>query len=129
MRDNTDNLNKMYISWEQFGIDIDKLANLISLEAREFDSIYGIPRNGTIISSILSKMLNLKMVDYPDSTRTLIVDDISDSGKTLKEYKNKFNGNVIACIFYRQNTEIMPDIVVYDAQKDWIVFPFELNEK
>ena len=59
---------------------------------------------------------------------TLIVDDISDQGTTLKYIasKYKFMNNRCASLFVKPGTSFIPRY--YSSSTDeWIVFPWELN--
>ena len=67
-----------------------QLADYIRAFPRNFDTIYGVPKNGTIIASLLAKILNIRFVNNVVTTRTLIVDDISDDGITLQPYRENF---------------------------------------
>lgn len=112
-------MNKIYIDWEDFGLLIDQLAKKIK---GKFDGIYGIPRGGLMIAVPLSHKLKLPLLLYP-TKNSLVVDDISDTGKTLKRYEYK----KIACLFSTDWTETKPDwyTSVKLSKKDWIVFPWE----
>lgn len=126
---NSKNREVLELTWCDFGILVDYLIERIKADGRKFDSVYGIPRNGSIVAAIIAKILNLRLVEKPDSVKTLIVDDISDTGKTLRPLKISFASNVIATIHYREDTEIMPDIVVEDAKDKWIQYPWEKYEQ
>ena len=118
-------MNKIYIDWEEFGIMIDKLAKLIKDSGMKFHDIYGIPRGGLPIAVALSHKLNLPLTEIPEGDNLLVVDDISDTGKTLK----KFQGSFIA-VLYNTEWTISPPTYFVDvkkSKKDWIVFPWELK--
>ncbi len=54
--------------------------------------------------------------------KTLIVDDICDSGKTLRKYKE----NDTFTIFYKKESQITPKYYSKIInQETWIVFPWE----
>ena len=57
----------------------------------KFDGIYGIPRGGYQLALHLSHSLNLPFKEKNNITKkTIIVDEICDTGKTLKKYKDNF---------------------------------------
>ena len=113
---------KLYYSWQQFDKDIKKIARRIKRTNKRFDGIFGPPRGGLPVAVALSHQLNLPLFLKPKSKRTLIVDDISDTGKTLKPYaKNYF----IATIFYRKQSAVSPAIWIRKKTNKWIVFPWE----
>jgi hypoxanthine phosphoribosyltransferase len=66
--------------------------------------------------------------------KVLIVDDVSDSGLTLKFIKGYVNWlgaryTKTACVFMKPKTTIIPDYFVEEVPNDtWIVFPYEVRE-
>ena len=125
-------MNVKYISWETLGIMIEKLAEKIKNSNFNFDEIYGIPNNGTIIAITLVKLLN-KKICYDikctkDSSKVLIVDDISDSGKTLSSILQDNTNVYTATLHVRKDTIVVPNIYIEDAEDFWIKYPWEINE-
>lgn len=92
----------------------------------QFDNIYGVPRGGLVIAVYLSHLLDLPVVDSIRDGRTLIVDDIADTGKTLVEL-DKFKYSKIATLYYHEQSMIYPDIWVYLKTDKWIQFPWEVK--
>ncbi len=119
-------LKRIYYDWNQIIKFLDKLAKLIEKDVSQFDGIYGIPRGGLPPAVILSHKLNLPLLLSP-TKKSLIIDDISDTGKTLINYKP----NKIATIFNTKWTKAKPDyFVAWKKSKDsWIVFPWEETKK
>tara|TARA_Y100000310_G_scaffold257347_1_gene265386 strand:- start:114 stop:470 length:357 start_codon:yes stop_codon:yes gene_type:complete len=118
-------MNKVYIDWETFGIMIDKLAEKINENHKgTFDGVYGVPRGGLPIATVLSHKLGLPLLLYPNK-KSLICDDISDTGKTLQSHKNKF----IATLHSTEWTTTKPDCFIEMKKKktDWIVYPWEIK--
>ena len=83
---------------------IDTLAEKIISDKVKFNGIYGVPRGGLPIAVSLSHRLNLQFYMLP-SNEILVVDDISDTGKTLKDTLHKR----IACLYTTSWTEQEPD--------------------
>lgn len=119
-------VEKIFIEWDKIIIAIDILIFEIEASKIKFDGIYAIPRGGLIIGVILSYRLNLPLLLYPTKD-TLVVDDISDTGKTLANMKNR----KIATLYTTDWTKVEPDFYVYQKQRknDWIVFPWEDKEE
>jgi len=117
------NKQKIYLNYEDYGIAIENLINKIKKSRYKFEDIYGIPRGGLPIAVELSHKLNLPLVFYP-TKNTLVVDDISDEGNTLKDIKNK----KIATLYTTPWTKTKPDFYVLEKVKksSWIVFPWEI---
>lgn len=116
-------MNKIYLSWEDFGIMVDNLVKKIKKSRLKFDGVYGIPRGGLIIAVCLAHKLNIPLLYVTPSPDDLVVDDISDTGKTLYSYDYKKT----ACLFTTPWTKTEPDFWVGEKlkKKDWIVFPWE----
>ncbi len=110
------------LTWGVYGILIKQLAIQIINSKHKFDGIYGVPRGGLPIAVSLSHSLKLPILLYP-TEKTLVVDDISDTGKTLQSHKNK----CIATLYSTKWTKTKPDYYVGEKlnKKDWIVFPWE----
>ena len=60
----------------------------------------------------------------------LIIDDIADSGNTLKLWKKTFPTNSFATIHYKETSEVKPDIFSKKIPEDygWIVYPWEKED-
>ena len=129
-------VKKNFISWNEFNDNVEKLVSKI----KDVDYIVGIPRGGLILAVTLSHKLDLKhmTVDHLekledlnflnyDRKKILIVDDISDSGQTLKYYKKA--GYTTATLDVRSTTITKPDYYVnWIDNADWIVYPWEKKD-
>ena len=119
---------KIIITWEQITDAVKKLSEMIP----ENSVIYGIPRNGTIISCFLSHQRpDLQVVfenpcDYyaeKEPNSFIVIDDIHDTGNTI----NVFWPRRMATLFWREKEEDnCPDWFVETIKNDsWLVFPWE----
>ena len=94
--------------------------------------MYGLPRGGLPIAVSLSHRLNLPLLmDYYDrkivtDKKILVVDDIADTGHTLKDFENKHN--VICTFHYHRQSIIVPNYWVHEKGDDWIVYPWECDD-
>ena len=114
------------IDWEDFGILINEFIENLKEVKEEFDSVYGIPRGGNVIAVCVSHHLSLPLVDKDNITsRTLIVDDISDTGKTI--IKEGLDENHVATLFTTKWTKHRPITFsgVKSSKDDWLLFPWE----
>lgn len=109
-------------TWNQFDKDTKKIATILKRRGRAFDGVYGPPRGGLPLAVALSHALNIPMLAAPHSKNTLIVDDIADTGETLKKYAKK---NLIATIFYHPQSSFVPTIWLRKKGPGWILFPWE----
>jgi hypoxanthine phosphoribosyltransferase len=96
------------------------------MEGYNFNSMYPIPRGGLPIAARLSHLLDDLQV-IADANRinydTLIVDDISDTGKTLEP----FYDHPIGTLYYKKDTKVMPDFRAFEKTNKWIKFWWELE--
>ena len=128
-------VKKVYVEWEDLERDIDKIVS----QVKEVDYVVGIPRGGLIIAVMISHRLGIKhmTVDHLEKLeefnldinkkRILIVDDISDSGQTLKRYKKE--GYTTATLDVRNSTITVPDFYSnWIENADWIVYPWEKKD-
>jgi hypoxanthine phosphoribosyltransferase len=113
-------MNNIFISWDEYNEMIHKISQQIFME--EFDGIYGVPRGGLVMAVSLSHTLGLPILLYP-TEESLVVDDISDTGKTLQSLPHK----KIACLFSTPWTKTKPDIHIRTKlnKNDWIIFSWE----
>lgn len=144
-----------YYSYEDFRIDTKKLL----LNVKEFNPevIVGIARGGLTLAHVLAEGLDIREVQtlrtelydntqkrdaisifgdcsFKDISRVLVVDDISDSGDTLKavmphlasKHENiEFKSSTL---FYKKTSVYEPDFWIHEAD-DWIDFFWERDFK
>lgn len=140
-----------YYSYENFKIDTNALIK--EVKSVGFDAIVAIARGGLTLSHTMAEGLNIRQVqsiktelydgsikrecisvsgrcEFKDVNRVLVVDDISDSGDTLKavmQYlKSEFQDIEFksATLFYKKTSIYEPDFWVNEAD-DWIDFFWE----
>jgi len=88
---------RIFYSVGQFQNDAARLCRLIlnSKPRSHYKNIFAVPRGGIPLGIAMSLLLKIPMIDFDlIEERTLIVDDIIDSGKTRLRYPN----NDFACI-------------------------------
>ena len=147
-------MKKRYISWDEYFDLINRLNKQIKCWDR-IHCIKGIQRGGLIPAVMLSHLRNKSLVavcpipdgsfrdaipslklreDNSGSSLYLIVDDISDTGKTLACVTNEHSyeghydcGYLTATLFYKPFKSISkPSFWVEHIPNDvWIVFPYE----
>ena len=117
--------DKLYISWEDYGIWIDYVIKSILKSKRKFKNVYGVPRNGLIFAVAISHQLEIPLILDKNliTDKTLIVDSITDTGKTMKEYKEEN----IAVIFKNKHCQIKPKFwgLLIDR---WVQYSWEKDE-
>ena len=143
---------KIQMTWNKYDQAIDKIAKHFT--SMKFDVIIGLTRGGLIPAICLSHKLDTPMLPFnphllhangeergniklPISPaivrRILIIDEISDTGKTLSKCtkffeKKGFNISTAAVYTNKQTTIFKPNFSVFDSQKKWVVFPWEHDE-
>ena len=115
-------MKKKFVSWKEIDKLTDKLVRKYRSLKLNCTSVYGIPRGGLVVGVILSHKLDLPLVLKPEE-KSLVVDDICDSGFTLSKYKNHYCTATIHC---KRNTLVRPLIIAETIKNDiWIVYPWE----
>ncbi|MCS7093203.1 MAG: phosphoribosyltransferase family protein [Patescibacteria group bacterium] len=143
------------ISWRQFYRDSLILGERIIESKISLDRIIAISRGGLVAARILSDFLDLPISNISISSYTdlkqlkepkiieisnfnwqrqmlLVVDEISDTGKTFQravDYLQKKNPKKIftACPYVKPKTKHVPDFFVKKIDA-WVVFPYDLRE-
>lgn len=98
--------------------------------------VYGIPRGGLIPAVILSHALekerqvrlvtSLDHLDPGDWHRLVIVDELVDSGDTIRSLKTRFPESITVAVYQRHTAKFGADIVGRLIDNDnWLVFPWE----
>ena len=114
-------MTKDYVTWN----DIDKaVAEIVDwAKGQYFENVYGIPRGGLIPAIMLSHRLGLPLTTNPEKHKTLVVDDIVDSGETMED----FTHYKTVSLYYNAKSKFKPLFHVHEV-KNWIVFPWETDQ-
>lgn len=139
-------------SWGQIDKACALLANKVLKDGFEPNIIIGLARGGLVPAVIISHILEVKMFPISYSSKIgngeykeyendlplirtkniLLIDEISDSGNTLKEtvdhYKLCQHEVRSAVLYHKKGSIITPDYVWQTIPQDsvWIIFPWEL---
>lgn len=117
-----DKEKKLYYTWQEFDADTRRIVSKIkNIRRHNFDGVWGPPRGGLPLAVVLSHALNIPLLLKP-TKKTLICDDIADTGRTLDQFNNK---NIIVTIFYHNQSMVVPNIWLRQKKDKWIVFPWE----
>ncbi len=143
------------LSWKKFELLTNKLCEKIRKKKENFSHIICIATGGLILGKLLSEKLNLplgiismkayegrklkklKFDKHISATKkvngvVLLVDDIADSGTSLKiafNYLSNYKGikrAKTASLFNKPSSSFIPDYFIKETS-DWIVFPYEEN--
>jgi len=142
---------KQYYSYDNFKIDTNSLIQ--EVQSFKAEAIIGIARGGLTLAHAVAEGLNIREVQtlrtelydttckresitlfgncsFKDVKKVLVLDDIADSGETLKEIMNylesEFEGIEFksATLFYKQTSCYEPHVWVNEAT-EWIEFFWE----
>lgn len=143
------------LSWEQLHDEIYELSQKIKKSGQKFDLIVTIARSGLSISHILSDFLELPITSFTISSykdlkqavtpkitlklgnklhnkKILLVDDVSDTGKTFErgiKYLTDLGAEkiVTASLYIKPWTKFLPDFHAKSTDR-WIIWPFDMKE-
>ena len=109
-----------YFTWEEFDKSVELIAN--KCKFLDISGIYGIPRGGLCLAVALSHKLKINLISQPIKN-SLIVDDIYETGITLKTFKD-----IEGAMFFVLFSKVRPtwwNSVNISEKSEWIVFPWE----
>ncbi len=148
-------MEKFYYSYDEFKKDTQKLVD--SCRDYEPDILLAVARGGLTLSHLMAQALNMRnlyslnsihyegelkldtfnIFNIPDvshAKRVLVIDDIVDSGETMREILKVLRAKFptvefkLATIFYKTTAVLQPDYTVREA-KEWIDFFWEVDVK
>jgi len=120
--------NKVHnVTWKEIDTYINKIMKDLNGVSLGLKDIYAVPRGGFIPAVILSNKLDLPLEfnRYKIRNHTLVVDDIEDSGNTIRELKSVKPNAVYAVLFSKQDK---PNVNYYAkkvSMDTWVKFPWE----
>lgn len=140
--------NKLYIKWDEFHQDTKKLCQKIK-QSGEYNKIVAISRGGLLPAGILAyeldirntqainissydgdKQRSLEDVEICDNVgivdeKTLIVDDLSDTGTTFKLLRSRFPNARYVTVYAKPKGQSVVDIFSREMPDEWLVFPWD----
>lgn len=152
--DTTDLTSKEVLLWDQFGVAMRELAQTIADSGFQPEVIIAIARGGLLPAGALTYALGTKLSDamniefYTDVEKTLpdpilleplldmesikgkkllVVDDVADSGRTLKmavDMLADLKADVRSAVIYNKPRSVIAPDYSWKATDKWIVFPW-----
>lgn len=116
------------LTWPDIALGVANAVTKIHNDGKMLNGVYGIPRGGCCIAVLFSHLLNIEYLTEPRSG-CLIVDDISDTGNTLLQYKD-YQCTTFTAVA-KEVSKMVPDycgmfIPKEDKHTDaWVAFPWE----
>jgi len=131
-------VDKILFTWSDFDVAVTNIVARLRAKGivEKIDVIYGIPRGGLVLAVVLSHRLDRPLTaDFPrafdeamSGKRLLMVDDISDTGRTLKRFAAAL-GACTATIHFVKGSVFEPDVWVCERPRDaWVVYPWEVSK-
>lgn len=142
------------ISWDQFHRDARALSWRLAGLMQEWEAIIAIARGGLVPATVVSRELGIRYVDtvciasYHNYQRSevnllkpvpekfletkgeniLIIDDLTDTGKTLEYLHNKLPKAHFATIYSKPQGRPFVDTYITEVSQDtWIYFPWDMG--
>lgn len=140
--------NKIYVNWEEFHQDTINLSQKIKQDGN-YNKIVAISRGGLLPAGILAYELDIRNtqainissydgehqrslddVEVCDNVgvvddKTLIVDDLSDTGSTYKLLRNRFPNARYVTVYAKPKGQSVVDIFSREMPDEWLVFPWD----
>ena len=128
---------KKYVQWwevKEYLFDlIDRLKEDKYFHLDECPGIFTFPRGGLILATLLSYQINKPILMNPEPG-CIIIDDIIDTGITMKKYSDLMNDkNYFITAMFMKDTQLAEesefqcfcDYFEYVKKDEWIVYPWE----
>lgn len=141
IKDNAQSKTKFF-TWSDIESYLERMASTLKIVGNDLTGIYGVPRGGLILAVILSHKLKLPLIQNIDdiSQNTLVVDDIVETGETIRRLNKKVRPAVrnklkLASLHYVENSIVQSDKMLFSCEKlkvktEWFIYPWEaLNYK
>lgn len=142
-------VEKIHITWNEFHQHTKDLAAKIK-KSGKYNKIIAISRGGLFPAGILSYELDIRntqtinISSYDGEKQredeavvidtyvgeidehTLVVDDLSDTGKTIKLLRQMFPKAKIVTVYAKPTGSVYVDIYARDIPDKWLVFPWDI---
>lgn len=141
-------MTKIYISWSDFHQDTKDLCTCLKANY-QFDKIIAISRGGLLPAGIAAyeldirncETVNIASYDHDKmrsddeieisavigeiDEKTLIIDDLADSGRTLQLLRKRFPQAVYAVVYAKPQGKAAVDVFAKEIPDEWVVFPWD----
>ncbi|MGM0480592.1 MAG: xanthine phosphoribosyltransferase [Pseudomonadota bacterium] len=142
---------EFFVSWEELHRATKELARR-QLPAEQYKGIIAVSRGGLVPTAIIARELNLRTIDCiavssydhdqqrdqlltlkdvsatPDGEGFLVVDDLVDTGNTLKHLRQRLPKAKFITVYAKPSGMTLVDDYVADLEQDtWIHFPWDMH--
>ena len=119
------------VTWEEVERVVDFFKYIYETRNLEYDYIYGVPRGGLVLATMLSHAIKIPMlVDVSSKLsdkKILVIDDIADTGNTLNLIKKSIPNSIAFTMYYHQRSVVEPYTWLFEKTDKWIVYPWEVS--
>jgi len=122
---------KHSLDWDDIDFYVNNIYNFILGSKKEYELIAGVTRGGLIPAVMLSHKLDIPIIaidpnDILDTDiKTLVVDEIYDTGLTIKHLLSRNPAIDVAVIVSKDKHAPVNYVGSHIDIEDWIVFPWE----
>lgn len=135
------------VSWSQFHNDCRALAWRLLEIGTDWERIIAIARGGLVPAAIIARELDIHFIDtvcvssytvrsqgeskvlknvLGDSKRSLIIDDLVDTGKTARIVREMLPESHFATVYAKPDGRPLTDTYITEvSQETWILFPWD----
>lgn len=142
---------KLFLSWSDFHSDCRRLAEAVKQSGKTYNRILAVSRGGLIPAGILAYELNIRdceavnmssydaggqrrddaaielRADKSADEKTLVIDDISDSGRTFRLLRCLYPQACFASVYVKAAGESAVDLFAQKLPDRWLVFPWDID--
>lgn len=124
-------MNTHTLDWDDIDFYVNNIYNHVLASGKKYELIAGIARGGLVPAVMLSHKLGITMASIQpndildDEIRTLVVDEIYDTGKTIKNLLLRNPAIDIAVVISKDAQAPVGYIGKVLNTTNWIIFPWE----
>ena len=110
------------VTWGEVSAEVERIASTMTKR-----DVYGIPRGGCAPAAMLAERWGTVLLDAPERG-CLILDDLADTGRTLRAALDANPGCQIVALWQKPHTPALVEHQHWAQRSGWLAFPWEANE-